>query len=587
MTTEITEQTQTAVQTAPAEAPQEPVLTRNKYADKMNRPKRRIPKPVKIILGLAILGGLIAGGVYLVKRSGQEPEQMTEQTAFATRGFLETYIEGDGSTAAKKRVEVGKDLKGIVTDIQVSVGDQVTAGQTLFVVNPKETRKELDDAIDALDDAQEALRKARDAVNKLTVTAPFTGKLLPPADGDGNARELQLNIGEELPGGTELGTLVDDTAMKLTLYFSYAYVNEIGVGATANVSIPSNMSNVTGTVEKVEQIEKISDDGTKLFRVVVEIPNPGALKSGMVATAAIGSIMPAESGTLEYAREQRIVAETGGKIARLTGMSYYRYGAGDAILSLTNEDAAASLESQQKQVASKQEEIDRLTTLIANSTVVAPIDGVVVSMPIVVEEELNGSTVPCVVADMTAIVVNADISMADVAGVAPGQMATITMYTSEGDQMFTGTVQSVAIEATQNSNSGQGSMPTFLAVIELDPIEGQTLRPDYSVQYQITTAQSMDCITVPSSAVVNTETGTAVFARQVEGQTFENAQPLPEGTEGIPEDFVLVPVTVGISDANNTEILEGIEEGTEVFLSGPADLYADTNMDGGFAIAVG
>ena len=167
--------------------------------------------------------------------------------------------------------------------------------------------------------------------------------------------------------------------------------------------------------------------------------------------------------------------------------------------------------------------------------------------------------------------------MTDVANVQAGQSAQMTMYFGSETLEFTGTVLSVAMEANKEQG-GNGSMPTFPAVISIDPVEGQTLRPDFSVDYKITTAQSVDCITVPSSAVVNTLDGTAVFVRPAEGQTFDNAQPIPEGAE-VPEGFVLVPVEVGIADSTNTEILSGISEGDEVLLAGPADLYEDMNMD--------
>ena len=49
---------------------------------------------------------------------------------------------------------------------------------------------------------------------------------------------------------------------------------------------------------------------------------------------------------------------------------------------------------------------------------------------------------------------------------------------------------------------------------------------------------------------------------------------------------MLVPVAVGISDSSNVEILSGIDEGTEVFLSGPQDMYAEMN-GGEFAVAAG
>ena len=98
---------------------------------------------------------------------------------------------------------------------------------------------------------------------------------------------------------------------------------------------------------------------------------------------------------------------------------------------------------------------------------------------------------------------------------------------------------------------------------------------------------------VPSRAIVNTESGSAVFAKPLTDENgkeipFSETLPIPEGTEGIPEGFVLVPVEVGIADSTNTEILWGIDEGTTVFLAGPQDMYASMDMEsGGVGIAVG
>ena len=54
----------------------------------------------------------------------------------------------------------------------------------------------------------------------------------------------------------------------------------------------------------------------------------------------------------------------------------------------------------------------------------------------------------------------------------------------------------------------------------------------------------------------------------------------------MPEGFVLLPVEIGIADAENTEIISGLEEGTTVFLAGPQDLYSDMETSGG-AVMVG
>ena len=559
---------------------------RNRYADTMNRPHRRLPRPVRIGLTVLILAALVAGAAYVVHRTGQSAEEDTVQTAVATRGYLETYVEGSGYTAAKTRAELGKDLKGKVLTVGAATGDTVTAGQVLLTVDPTEMRAELEDAQTALNEAQKGVNEANKALSDLTVTAPFTGRLLPPgevtsdtAGGEDTApaspEEVKIQKGDEVDSGTVLGTLVDDTNMRLELYYSYAYIDKLKVGQSAVVSIPQTMGTVTGTVDQIDRIEKISDEGGRLFRATVTFRNPGTLKAGMDATATVTAdglnIAPTGSGKLAYSRETQLTTKASGTASAACAPSYQKFTAGQTILRLTSDDATAALQSAQQLVQSRQETVNELTQRIEQCTVVSPINGVVMSMNAVEGEDLTGETVPCVVADTQNIIVNADIAMSDVPSVQAGQPAFLSMYYGNDTLTFTGTVQSVALEANKDNNN-QGSMPTFPAVISVDPVEGQPLRPDFSVDYRITTAQAEDCIMVPSSAVVNTADGVAVFAQPAEGQTFDNAQPIPEGAE-VPEGFVLVPVEVGISDAENTEILSGLDEGTTVFLAGPKDLY--------------
>ena len=561
---------------------------RNRYADTMNRPHRRLPRPVRIGLTVLILAALVAGAAYVVHRTGQSAEEDTVQTAVATRGYLETYVEGSGYTAAKTRAELGKDLKGKVLTVGAATGDTVTAGQVLLTVDPTEMRAELEDAQTALNEAQKGVNEANKTLSDLTVTAPFTGRLLPPgevtsdsaATGSKDAapaspEEVKIQKGDEVDSGTVLGTLVDDTNMRLELYYSYAYIDKLKVGQSAVVSIPQTMGTVTGTVDQIDRIEKISDEGGRLFRATVTFRNPGTLKAGMDATATVTAdglnIAPTGSGKLAYSRETQLTTKASGTASAACAPSYQKFTAGQTILRLTSDDATAALQSAQQLVQSRQETVNELTQRIEQCTVVSPINGVVMSMNAVEGEDLTGETVPCVVADTQNIIVNADIAMSDVPSVQAGQPAFLSMYYGNDTLTFTGTVQSVALEANKDNNN-QGSMPTFPAVISVDPVEGQPLRPDFSVDYRITTAQAEDCIMVPSSAVVNTADGVAVFAQPAEGQTFDNAQPIPEGAE-VPEGFVLVPVEVGISDAENTEILSGLDEGTTVFLAGPKDLY--------------
>lgn len=594
---------------------------RNKYADKMNKKKPKLSKGMRIGIGIAIIALLVGVGIFFVIKSrNMSTTDDANKTAVASRGMLETYIEGSGVTAAKKREELGRELKGKVTDVLVEVGDEVKKGDKLVVVNPTETKAELETAEAELTDAQRGVTTAQAQVtqaqnaanavqkklNRLTVTAPFTGKVIPHTDSEGNTTSYR--VGQQLSEGEVIGYMVDDSKMKLSLYFSAAYAKDIKSGQTATISVPSAMSSISGSVSSVESSQKISQEGVKLFRVIVSVNNPGTLTKGMVATATVstptaGEVFPAESGTLEYSREEAITVQTGGEIKSLNGLDYYTYTSGTAIMTLTSDAAQDELKAArdnvvtaqngvvtaQKLVQTKQDRINELKKIIADSTLKAPIDGVIVSLNAVRDMETAGTDPLVVVADLNDIIVNAEIMSTDVAAVQPGQPAMMTMYTNDGSLSLTGSVVSVALEPTQNQNGGQGSMPTFPAIIAIDPIEGQAISIGMGVEFQITTASSMDCIMVPSSAIVYTETGTAVFAKPLTDESgaeipFSETLPIPEGTQGIPPEFQLVPVEVGISDSSNTEVLWGIDEGTTVYLSGPEDLYADMGMDGGTVV---
>lgn len=582
-----------APETPAAEAPP---LIRNKYADKMNGKKKKLPRAAKVVIGLAV-AALAGGGGYFAYTKTQSAAPVAEDTAFSSLGFLETYVEGYGQTAAKRSESLGKDIKGTVTSVLVSPGDTVAAGDTLLVIDPTETREELQEAMDdeedarkGIESAQRTLRAAQEAAGALQVSAPFDGTLIP----DEEAGELRVNPGDELSAGTKLGVMVDDSILHVPLYYSYAYIDAITEGMPATVSVAYTMTSLPATVEKVEKIERISPDGTKTFRVTLAFDNPGTLTKGMDAVGTIDvdgvPVVPADAGKLEYNQEKPLVLESGGTVTATSGLTYYRFTAGQTILSLSNPDVADSLESaragvesQQKMYEKKKERVAELEKLIEGATILSPIDGVVVDVSALEGSKVDGQRAICTVADLTGIVVNATIPELDIDKVQTGQPVTLSM--DSGDQ-FTGTVTTVSMQAESTEGSRGGSSINFPIVITVDEAEGQTLSPNRSIEFKITTASSMDCVIVPSSAVVYTADGAAVYAKEAEGVTFDNAIPVPEGSE-VPEGFVLVPVETGIYDSENTEILSGIGEGVEVYLAAPQDAWQQYEQQMATANAVG
>lgn len=588
----------------------EPIDTRkrNRYADKMNKKKSKGRKRVGVAIAVLAVALLTAGGVYVaVGKNQQEVEVDPNSIAVVTRGALETYVEGNGFTAANLREDLGKDMKGTISEVLVEVGDEVKKDDILIVLNPTETQNELKAAEQELSaaqrevsSAQDDVRTARDEVQsiqqslgKLSVTAPFTGKIIPVEDSDGVAKEYR--VGQQVSSGETVGYMIDDSQMKLSLYYNAAYEGAIQEGQTANVTIPATSDSLIGTVTSVDPTQRLSTEGVKLIRVTVSIINPGTLVKGMSATATVsageeGDVYPTDASVLEYNREEAVTTPNSGEIATINGIDYYDYASGSTIMTLTSETLQSELKSAQnrvnslqngvtsaqRQVQTIQTRINELKQKIANATVKATMDGVVVNLNAEAGQEAGGADALVTIADLSEIIVNAEIDSADVMNVEPGQLAVMTSYQGDGSELtLTGTVQSVALEPDQESQSG--GRPMFPAVIEVDPVEGQSIPIGQSVDYRITTASSYDSLMIPSAAIVNTESGTAVFAKPMEGETFDETLPIPEGTEGIPEDFVLVPVETGLFDSTTTEILWGVSEGTTVYLV-VQDMYS--SMEG-------
>ena len=69
--------------------------------------------------------------------------------------------------------------------------------------------------------AQNALVSAQNKLNRLTVTAPISGRFVAATDSDGKATTYR--VGEQISEGQTLGYMVNDSQMKLTLPFSAEY----------------------------------------------------------------------------------------------------------------------------------------------------------------------------------------------------------------------------------------------------------------------------------------------------------------------------------------------------------------------------
>ena len=574
---------------------------RQEAAAKKKRRKVLRKRFIGLGITLAICGG-IAFGLYNLFHE-EEPEK-TVWSDVVYRGSISSMVTGTGSTKARSAKTLTLASGGVVRDVFVSAGDHVEEGDPLYNVDSTEAEKAVKDAQQSVEDAHKGIETAQKSVQDyekqlanlgrsyadLTVTAPFSGKML-------EAENIQP--GDRIGSGQRLGTLGDDSTMKLTLYFSYAFENDVTQGKAVDVSIPSTMQTLRGTVSEVNKLRRITPEGSSLFEAVVTVSNPGTLTAGMGATASLRAasgeeIYPYEPGALDYSRAQDIEAKAGGDVLLSSLHSYAQVTAGQTLLQIKEDDLSDEADAINSNISNAKDSVRRAEETLANAEeslekakkaledyhAVAPMSGTVISCSLIPGETCESGRAAITIADTSVMLVDIQIDSMNIMYIQTGMACDLTMYGSEGEQYFYGTVDTVSMEG-KNENG----YSYFPATVLVDNPDGM-MKPGMPVDYSMTASQSNDCLLVPNQAVKQSALGPCVFVKAETPP--ENAlNPEELGLE-LPEGFHAVPVTVGLSDQTSAEIVEGVEEGQEVFVQYMTNSGDSWNGGGmGAVVAVG
>ena len=202
---------------------------------------------------------------------------------------------------------------------------------------------------------------------------------------------------------------------------------------------------------------------------------------------------------------------------------------------------------------------------LSYATITSPINGVVTSKDVeegqTVASGFETPTLFNIAADLTKMQVVADVDEADISGVRDSAKVTFTVD-AYPDDVFTGTVRQIRLGSTNSSSTSttatSESVVTYEVVITADNPELK-LKPRLTANVTIYTDIQENVLTVPNKALRFTPEKSLIGKLTVTDC---------EGSHKVwtkdDKGFTAHPVKTGISDGSNTEILEGIAEGTEV-----------------------
>jgi HlyD family secretion protein len=231
----------------------------------------------------------------------------------------------------------------------------------------------------------------------------------------------------------------------------------------------------------------------------------------------------------------------------------------DYLAALTRRDSAkaqigvdtAKLKQARAQVQQSQAGLKQLEEQLGYTTIVAPMDGVILSRDVEIGDAVSsilvlGSTATLVMTegDINQVYVQGKVDEADIAHVYMGQPARIKVE-SFRDRVFNGKVTKIAPLGVEKDN-----VTTFEVRVSIDNPGGE-LKANMTANAEIMLDEHKGVITVPENAV------------SYDGQKNAFVQ-VPDKNQK--EGTRKVAVTVGLSNGSVTEVTKGLKEGDQVVL---------------------
>jgi len=234
---------------------------------------------------------------------------------------------------------------------------------------------------------------------------------------------------------------------------------------------------------------------------------------------------------------------------------------------LAVDTAEVEIEAQSHSVEQYRSGLKRAEDDLARTTIRSPMDGIIIQLNAEQGETVvPGSTnlpgsVILIVADMSRLLAEVEVSEVDVVDVALGQEAEVNVD-ALGEDPLMGRVVEIATSGRKDPALGTIRFTVKVALDDREP----ALRPTMTARVDILTATREDALTAPIQAVVK---------RKLDGDGKEVRGSAAKGIEEtevvylIEDDKAVARgVETGVSDDLYVEITDGLDDGTEV-IAGP------------------
>ncbi|NMO53582.1 HlyD family efflux transporter periplasmic adaptor subunit [Actinoplanes sp. TBRC 11911] len=410
------------------------------------------------------------------------------------RGTVDEVVEAPGSVTARAAATVSAPSSGTLEELRVEAGQRVGKGQVLAVIDAPELEQRRDDAERALQQAGSTGVPAG-GTSGFTTVRKRTDKQAEKAFADARAAAAKITDPN-----------VKAALVKQVDAAQQQYEAASGAAAAAVRSVQRGVASLGAAVSSLSKAQELQ--ARQAFELADAAVDALTLKAPVAGTVQLGGPGPASgSGSSLSDLLNAAGGATGGTGADPAGG--------------TTSTGSAGVDSAVPQGA-----------FVAAGTPIAT------------------------VVDVSTLGLTAAVDETDVLLVKTGAAATVELDAAEG-ATYRAKVKAIDMLPTNSARGGVSYQVRLdlSAGKNADGTTAPTPRPGMSAVIHLQVRQATDAVTVPASAIVNTDGQNAVWA--VRNGRYER-----------------VPVTLGVQGEDVVQVTDGVQPGQSIAVSGTDQITA-------------
>ncbi|UFJ39603.1 efflux RND transporter periplasmic adaptor subunit [Brevibacillus humidisoli] len=488
-------------------------------------------------VAVVLIGGLVYWQFFMPK---EEPVDMTQQmpefpTVQVELGEVKKSIYATGTIEAKAREEIKPELSGKIEQIFVTEGQQVNAGDPLFLIDSSESILEYQKQEINVTRLQQEIADLRSRKPEVY------------ADAEGIVSEVLVEPGDEVTKETVIAKLSNPDKLKLRGAFGASQIKHFKEGMQVSVFLSGSLVYLPATVVKVDREGRATSEGGVMYEVEVLLDNPGAVhpsEKGMIQykTPEGITVNSWDSNQFEAMDDIEIRAGTIGKISTVLIDDDEKVNKGQLIAKVDLSDT--DLEIKEKELALKESQLilQQKKSDASKAQVVAPISGQITDLEIKEGEKVDTGKTAMIIMDMSAVYMEASVDEVDIPYIQVGQAVDVYV-TAYGIEVFPGEVVEIPQEGVSEDNSVRFEVKVLVK-------DGAKMKHGMTGDCDIIVNQQQNVPRLPYNVVEILEEGKGT----VMVKNPETGEPMPKEVE------------IGVEGAEYVEIKSGLNPGDEVLM---------------------